>query len=554
MVRSKVFFFLYSTSTTTTMKISCLINLLTIIIGVSEARLFDYKEESQHVQDSSDSSQEYSINDIVRRHRSLTQTTRHEVEIFKNPKYDTSCIKKALTPILPKCLKVNIDTLDPELRAVTAAKLSICEFEVAKISYPNECYPRRYFFSSDEDSIDYEDCILALEKSPQWWTSYSGNYRAIGDICFQESLPYEKDEILNLFLNVTEIYEKILEDLNENIEMSTSFKQSSKKSFEELKNFMDEVLIKFQKDSDDQKTQYGDKLKEMNKILEETAALTKILSNSTVGVTDVVINQIQTLENKWDGFFNQYNNDEFMNEVNSMKEYFINDLESRDFKINLLLDDFIDNLNKIATKSDINLQLSKDLESSLGKNIEDSTSLNRLITKAGDSIIVSSEYASNLLETFTQLDQLNINEILNVSERELLEIFQRITNELNNEMIKVHGSAKTLDEELIVLVDRIGEATGSLVTINDILKNNIFIKLLMFVTSNVSILANKFVIIGISILVYYFLLVVKFKLVSKNMKILTLLFFTSVGGIILGISVVRCMKMFLNSKSSLVEL
>lgn len=97
------------------MKIS-LINLLTIIIGVSEARLFDYKEESQHVQDPSDSSQEYSINDIVRRHRSLTQTTRHEVEIFKNPKYDTSCIKKALTPILPKCLKVNIDTLDPEDR------------------------------------------------------------------------------------------------------------------------------------------------------------------------------------------------------------------------------------------------------------------------------------------------------------------------------------------------------------------------------------------------------------------------------------------------------
>lgn len=516
------------------------------VLGAVEAKLFEYKE-GKPVDDQHDG---YSISDIVNRHRTLTQTTRHEVEIFKNPKYDTSCIKKALDDILPKCLKVNIDQLDPDLRAKTAAKLSICEFEVAKISYPAECYPKRYFFSSDEDSIDYEDCILALEKSPQWWTSYSGNYRAIGDICFQESLPYEKDEILNLFLNVTEIYEKILEDLNESIDMSTSFKQSSKKSFEDLKKFMDEVLIKFQNDSDDQKAEYGQKLKDMNKILEETSNLTKILSNSTIGVTDIVINQIQALEDKWEGFFSQYNKDDFVNELVSMKDSFVQDIESRDFQINMIMDGFMLRLNEMSTLSNTNSQLAHELQDSLAKSLQDTNTFNEVIATTQNSIMSSSEYAHSMLAAFKELDEMNIGEILNVSEKELLNIFQRITDELNMELMKVHTSARTLDEELVVLVDKIGEATVSLVTINDLLTNNVLVKIVMFFAARVSFIINRIAIIGISVLVYYYLLVMKFKLIGKKFKTICILFLTSMFGVVLGVSIIKLVLFGLKTKQS----
>jgi len=536
------------------------IHLLTLIISVSEARLFEYKGDETSTsstgsnsideEDQTHQQSDYSITDIVKRHRLLTETTRHEVEIFKNPKYDTSCIKKALTPILPKCLKSNIDSLDPELRAITAAKLSICEFEVAKITYPNECYPRRYFFSSDEDSIDYEDCILSLEKSPQWWTTYSGNYRAIGDICFQESLPYEKDEILNLFLNVTEIYEKILEDLNESIEMSTNFKQSSKKSFEELKKFMDQVLSKFQQDSDEEKSAYGEKLKEMNKILEETSSLTKLLSNNTIDVTGLVINQIQELGTKWDGFFNEFDNDEFMNGLKLMKETFIKDIEERNFKTNQLLDDISNKLTTTSSIFDNNLEKSQKLELSLDESLQNSQTIDKILRNTGDSIMISSDYATNLLETFTELDKLNIGEILNVSEQELLLVFQRITNQLNKEMDKVHVNAKILDDELITLVDRIGEATGSLITINDILSNNLVMKVIIFFASKANFLMNRAMIVVISLIVYYYLLVFKFQLIGKNFKILVILFFTSIGGLIMGTMVIRLMNVIINSKSN----
>lgn len=527
-------------------------NLFLIIIATGEARFFEnYREDLRYnyqVKElEKDEQPEYSIDDIVKRHRSLTQSARHEVEVFKNPKYDTTCIKKALGPILPKCLKVNIDNLNPELRAITAAKLSICEFEVAKIPYPNECYPKRYFFSSDEDSIDYEDCIISLEKSPQWWTTYSGNYRVVGDICFQEALPYEKDEILNLFLNVTEIYEKILEDLNESIEMSADFKQNSKKSFEELKNFMDEILIKYQKDSDEQKKKYDDQAEEMNKILEKTSSLSKTLSDDILGVTNSVMIQIQTLKNTWDRFFN--GDDGLTSELEFMKDYFLNNIEARDFRINQLLDEFTFKLNEISSNSANNVDLSHELGNSLNKNLQNTQLLHEMIARTENSVVSSSKYATNLLATFVELEQLNIGEILNVSEKELLEVFRRITDELSNEIVKVHDGAKSLDEELVVLLDRIGEANVSLVTINDLLKNNILIKIFTFLAAtDFSLLIVKIIIIGVCVLTSYYLFVIK---VTKNARILALLGFTSLGGIALGISIVKGIKMI--SKLSWME-
>ncbi|ODV81784.1 Tht1-like nuclear fusion protein, partial [Suhomyces tanzawaensis NRRL Y-17324] len=104
------------------------------------------------------------------------------------------CVQKSLQPILPACLSQGIESLDPNLRKILAIKLALCEFQNAGILYPSACN------HLDEE---LELCIENLEKSPQYWTTFSGYYREIQTICYEESLPYQKDHVISLFNNIT---------------------------------------------------------------------------------------------------------------------------------------------------------------------------------------------------------------------------------------------------------------------------------------------------------------------------------------------------------------
>ncbi|CCH46687.1 Nuclear fusion protein [Wickerhamomyces ciferrii] len=508
-----------------------------------DSKLFDYGlNDINHSTLNKES--EYSISDIINRHRSLTDVAREDIKTFQNPKYDTSCIKKSLEPILSKCLKNSIDSIDSNLRVETAAKLSICEFEAAKITYPVECYPKTYYFGNDEDSIDYQECILGLEKSPQWWTTYSGNYRAIGDICFQESLPYEKDEILNLFLNVTEVYEQILQDLNANVEMSSKFKETSLNSFEELQKFMNQVLEKLEKDTNESKHEFEMKLKDMNSVLEDTSKLAKVFSNDTTGMTDIVLNQMSDLSSKWDGFFTQYNSDDFLNELLGMKQIFVQELETRDLQINNLMNSYSDKLESLYQSSYENNELSEKIGEGLRKSLKDTNELKDVLKQTENSVTISSEFAQNLLESFKDLDQMNIGEILNVSEQELLLVFQRITDELNQEMNKIQTQTRKLDNELDILVGKIDIATGSLVKINDILTNNVIMKSFIFLASTSKVLSRRVSLTLLGGLTYYFFLRYWMRLVTRKPGFLVILLCSTLCGLFVGDSIINVIQRF----------
>ena len=49
-----------------------------------------------------------------------------------------------------------------------------------------------------------------LEASPQYWTTFSGNYRELAAICYQEAVPYEKDHIIQLYTNITKAYSRMM--------------------------------------------------------------------------------------------------------------------------------------------------------------------------------------------------------------------------------------------------------------------------------------------------------------------------------------------------------
>lgn len=122
------------------------------------------------------------------------------------PYLESTCVKNALQVFLPRCLKLGIESIDSALRVETAARLSICEFEESGLeAIPATC--------QSEDINSLMECMIQLESSNQWWTTYSGNYQRLPTICFENALPYEKEQILQLFLNVTGIYEDFSEGM-----------------------------------------------------------------------------------------------------------------------------------------------------------------------------------------------------------------------------------------------------------------------------------------------------------------------------------------------------
>ena len=137
----------------------------------------------------------------------LIMVIAHDLKLFGDVKFELAdnwrndCAKKALEPIINQCAE-GIETITPIQQKLIAIQLSICEFENAEISYPSECKSQKL-----------DTCILLLEKSPQYWTTFSGYYREIRNICHQVSLPFAKDQILQVYENITEFYRTLMEEM-----------------------------------------------------------------------------------------------------------------------------------------------------------------------------------------------------------------------------------------------------------------------------------------------------------------------------------------------------
>lgn len=139
----------------------------------------------------------------------------HEVSDFQDSQasmselaaYHTSpCTYKALKQYLDQCTETSFDLVDSQLRLELAVKLSICEFEEARVRFPEKC-------ASLNSHQDFLDCVHEFRASSQLWTSYSGNYRKLRTMCYEELYPHAKNHIIELFLNITLVYSGFYESL-----------------------------------------------------------------------------------------------------------------------------------------------------------------------------------------------------------------------------------------------------------------------------------------------------------------------------------------------------
>lgn len=117
----------------------------------------------------------------------------------------TTCTYNALQEFTDECRKRGAENIDPNLRLELAVRLSICEFVEAGVEYPEPCLEISYRKDKQLRNC-YKECVAAFRAVPQFWTTYSGHYRKLRLLCYEELAPFLKDSILDLFLNVTRLY------------------------------------------------------------------------------------------------------------------------------------------------------------------------------------------------------------------------------------------------------------------------------------------------------------------------------------------------------------
>lgn len=137
--------------------------------------------------------------------------------------HKSPCSYHALADYIDQCSEKSFELVDSRLRLQLAVRLSLCEFEEAGVEYPDAC---KHITSDDE----FSRCVKLFRASSQLWTTYSGNYRKLRSVCYEESLPYTKYHIIELYTNITNAY--------------SMFYDAMKDSFDAASAKQDEVMAK----------------------------------------------------------------------------------------------------------------------------------------------------------------------------------------------------------------------------------------------------------------------------------------------------------------------
>ena len=246
----------------------------------------------------------------------------------KFPFLKSTCVKDALKSYLPQCMANGFESIDAETRVETAIKLSVCEFQASGLGeIPANCMV--------DDLGSMMDCMFELESSSQWWTTYSGNYQRLSSICYENLLPFEKEQILRLFLNITELYDSFGGDID------TKLNDLMSQMEQESESFLNDLARMFRN--------YDSELRNMTEsnriILENNLSFFKDRVNDLFYDTSEQL-EVQIIEK----------NNQLLNEVDNIHHIvsdLADELSKNDIKakINDLKDDSLNNLQDLVEMS-----------------------------------------------------------------------------------------------------------------------------------------------------------------------------------------------------------
>lgn len=242
------------------------------------------------------------------------QQLSQEIIESKFPFAKTTCIKDALGVFLPMCLKHGMESISPSLRAETAMKLSVCEFEASGIhNVPLSCK------STEETSL--MDCMMELERSPQWWTTYSGNYQHLSSICFENSLPYEKDQILELFLNITDVYGEFYQNMESQIRQAeTQMENQSRENFERLQSMFEVHFNGFSKAAESQQEEFKEQFGEFqNEVFSTFSQSLTLFQDQFTDADSNMLNNVELLQSAFQNIVDEVRETNIVQEINTLK-------------------------------------------------------------------------------------------------------------------------------------------------------------------------------------------------------------------------------------------
>lgn len=153
--------------------------------------------------------------------------------------YRNSCTFVALRDFVASCKDSGGDYMDASLRLELAVKLSICEFTEAGVDYPKEC--SQTVSSLNSSNINFLDCVASLRQVPQFWTTYSGNYRKLRSVCYEELAPYMKESIIELYWNITRLYSQFFESASSSASKMDDVQEQSLQNLRSLSDHIQKI-------------------------------------------------------------------------------------------------------------------------------------------------------------------------------------------------------------------------------------------------------------------------------------------------------------------------
>lgn len=423
------------------------------------------------------------VEHIISRHMDSLLFRESQFESLTNMKSRSKCVKEALKDLIPQCIRLGVDSIDPNIQKRLAIQLSLCEFENSKIDYPSSCY-------NMVQENDYDCCVFDIERAPQHWTTFSGYYREIRKICHEESLPFEKEQIISLYSNITKIYSQVFQDLNESYKDSKDIQSQIKLEFEQLISTMKIILTQNEKTQEEMKENYEDFSQQYRTMLLTSLEISKNYSLETEVSVEYMAENVNYLSFELSKLSVALEDHHFEQKISNLKRSMLDDFGKMSEDSMSLLENILGNLASLQIITEESENRTNGLATTLKENEVLSNSMHQVLADTDIQIQEHNEVIRfEFEETMSYFSEYREQAIDNAISDTREEISEQVTLFINNINLKLEETTDKLEQvidNIDDLSDKVNNASVYLLEGLQLLTNNGIIDALAMSYNNIS--------------------------------------------------------------------